>query len=127
MLTPTPPEQTISLAGQAAQSANHTVKSTKRAASDVMDTMATAAQEIRHDAIEPLLSRAAAQANTLAHRSADAYRQGSRQARETARRASANTLTYVRQEPVKAMLMAAAGGAVIMAVANFLSHPRTRE
>ena len=127
MLTPESPEQTISLANQAAQSANHTVKSTRRAASDVMATVATAAQEIRNDAIAPLLSRAAAQASTLAHRSAGAYRQGSQRVRETARRASANTLTYVRNEPVKAMLIAAAGGAAIMVLARLLNRPRTRE
>jgi ElaB/YqjD/DUF883 family membrane-anchored ribosome-binding protein len=127
VLNPESPEQTISLANQAAQSANHTVKSTRRAASDVMDTVATAAQEIRNDAIAPLLSRAAAQANTLSHQSADAYRQGKQRVRETASRASANTQTYVREQPVKAMLIAAAAGAAITVLVRLLSGSRTRE
>lgn len=127
MLTKKSPEPIISLASQAAQSADQVVRSTQRAASEAMDSVAQAAQEIRQDAVTPLLNRAAAQASALASRSADSLRERSRQARDTARRASETTVTYVRDEPVKAMLMAAATGAALLAVFNLLTRSRARE
>lgn len=127
MLTRKAPEPVISLAGQAAQSADQALRSTQRAASDAMDSVAQAAQEIRDDAITPLLNRAADKAGALAMRSAKAVRDGSRQARATARQASERTVTYVRDEPVKSMLIAAATGAALLALFNLLTRSRARE
>jgi ElaB/YqjD/DUF883 family membrane-anchored ribosome-binding protein len=47
-------------------------------------------------------------------------RDASHQVRERALRVSDNTVGYVRDEPVKSMLIAAAAGAVMMAVLGFL-------
>lgn len=124
MLTRKSPEPVISLASQAAESADQAIRSTQRAASATMDSVSQAAQEIREDAITPLLNRAAEKAGALATRSVDAVREGSRQARATASRVSASTATYVRDEPVKAMLIAAASGAALLAVVNLLTRSR---
>lgn len=56
----------------------------------------------------------------------NAVRDGSRQARATARRASDTSVTYVRAEPVKAVLMAVATGAALLAVFNLLTRSSAR-
>ena len=127
MLTRKSSEPVISLAGQAAQSVDQAIRSTQRAASEAMDSVAQAAQEIREDAVTPLLNRAADRAGALANRSVNAVREGSRQARARARQASASTVTYVRDEPVKSMLLAAATGAALLALFNLLTRARSRE
>lgn len=126
MLTRKSPEPVISLAGQAAQSAEAAINSGQRAASETIDSVAQAAQEIRQDAIAPLLDRAADRVNALASHGADAVRKGSRQARATARQASDTTVAYVKDEPVKAMLLAAATGAGLLALFNLFNRSRNR-
>lgn len=127
MITKNPSEPVISLSAQAAQSVDHAIRSTQRAANGAMDSVAQAAQEIREDAVTPLLNRAADRAGALANRSVYAVREGSRQARARARQASASTVAYVRDEPVKSMLLAAASGAALLAVINLLTRSRNRE
>ena len=51
-------------------------------------------------------------------------RDASAQLREKATQASDTTVEYVRQEPVKAMLIAAATGAVLMALVGLLARSR---
>jgi len=96
MLTTNSSDPLGSLAGQAAQSANAAMKSTQRAAGEAMDSVA------------------------------QAVRDGSRQARATAQRASDTGVTYVRAEPVKAVLMAVATGAALLAVFSLLTRSRDR-
>lgn len=127
MLTRKASEPVITLAGQAAESADQAIRSTQRTASDAIDSVSQAVHEIRDDALTPLLNRAADRAGALAKRSADAVRESSRQARARARQASVSTATYVRDEPVKALLMAAATGAALLAVFNLLTRSRDRE
>lgn len=70
--------------------------------------------------ISPLLARAGEQASAMAQRGVDAVRDRSLQVREQALRASDNTLNYIKDEPVKAVLIAAAAGAVLMALIGLL-------
>jgi ElaB/YqjD/DUF883 family membrane-anchored ribosome-binding protein len=64
------------------------------------------------------------QAAALAQRGADALRDGSEQLREKAAHAGDRTVGYIRDEPVKAMLMAAATGAALMALLTLLTRSR---
>lgn len=77
------------------------------------------AQDLRQQ-ISPLLARAGEQASALAQRGVDAVRDRSLQVREQALRASDNTLNYIKDEPVKAVLFAAAFGAALMALIGML-------
>jgi ElaB/YqjD/DUF883 family membrane-anchored ribosome-binding protein len=77
------------------------------------------AQDLRQQ-ISPLLARAGEQASVLAQRGVDAVRERSLQVRDQALRASDNTVNYIRDEPVKAVLIAAAAGAVLMALIGLL-------
>ncbi len=127
MLSKTSPESVNGAADKAARSAEHLAKSATRAASDALETVAAAAHEVSDDAIAPLLNRAADQLNALGQRGADAYREGSLRIRATANRASTTTRTYVRDEPVKAMLIAAASGAALMAILRLLGRSRPND
>jgi len=68
----------------------------------------------------PLLERAGEKASALAQRGVDAVRDRSLQVRDQALRASDNTLNYIKDEPVKAVLIAAAAGAALMVLLGLL-------
>lgn len=78
------------------------------------------------DQAEPLLNRASEQANELAQRVMEAVRESSQQLHDSTQRASDRTVKYVKNEPVKSLLIAAAAGAALMAIINLMSHPRGR-
>ncbi len=111
------------LADQAAESADHAIKATQRVANDSLNRLAGTVQDLRHQAA-PLLNRVSAQAGDLAQRGVDAVRDTSQQLRDRALRASDGTVNYVRDEPVKAMLIAAATGAALMALIGLMSRKR---
>ncbi len=55
----------------------------------------------------------AAHSENLARRGADMWREGSHRLREQARHAADSTLVHIRHEPLKAVLIAGAIGAVL--------------
>ncbi|MDP2681036.1 MAG: hypothetical protein Q8O85_20295 [Rhodoferax sp.] len=61
----------------------------------------------------------------LAHGAIDGVRETSHQLRVKAEHASDNTVRYIQHEPVKAMLIAAATGAALMALISLISHSRS--
>lgn len=123
MIANKPFEPSGNLADQAAQSADDVIRSTQRVANETLDNLAVRVQDIRHEA-SPFLNRASGQASALAQRGADAVRDTSQQLREKAHHASDSTVAYIRDEPVKAMLIAAATGAALMALINLVSRSR---
>jgi len=60
------------------------------------------------------------QASALVHQGMDAARGGSRHVRDSAHHATDRTVAYIHQEPVKAMLIAAATGAVLVMLAKVI-------
>lgn len=83
--------------------------------------------ESNHQAID----RAAAAADHVgdqalgaAHRGVSALRDSSHHMLDRAQRASESTVTYIRGEPVKAMFIAAAAGATLMALMNLMTRSR---
>jgi ElaB/YqjD/DUF883 family membrane-anchored ribosome-binding protein len=103
-------------ATRAAETAMH---STQRVADQALDALSGTARDLRQD-IAPLLERAGEQAGALAQRSADAMRERTQQLREQTLRASDNTLNYIRAEPVKSVLIAAAAGGALVALLGLL-------
>lgn len=67
-----------------------------------------------------VLAKAAEKAVALSQRGAHALRERSMQLRDQALRASDNTLNYIKDEPVKAVLIAAATGAALVALIGLL-------
>ena len=125
MTTTLPEESSNPLSDQAAQSADQAIKSTQRLANTALDSLSGTVQTLRNQAA-PLLNRAGEQASALAQRSVDAVRDSSQQLREQAQRVSDGTANYVKEEPVKALLIAAATGALLMGVISLLSRSSQR-
>lgn len=125
MIANKPFEQPASMADQAAQSADQAIRSTQRVANEMLDGAAGRVETLRSQA-EPLINRATEQASALAQRGIDAVRDSSQQLRDKALRASDSTVNYVKDEPVKAMLIAAATGAALMAMISLMTRSRDR-
>ena len=125
MITNKPFEQPNGLIVQAARSADNAIKSTQRVTNDALDSLAGTVQDMRNEAT-PLLNRATEQASALAQRGVNAVRDSSQQLRDRAVRASDSTVMYIKDEPLKAMLIAAATGAALMALVGLLSRSRHR-
>ena len=68
----------------------------------------------------------AQQAGDLTQRGADAVRAGGQQLREKAQNLSDTTVDYIKDEPVKSMLIAAATGAALMAMLSLVSRSGRR-
>jgi ElaB/YqjD/DUF883 family membrane-anchored ribosome-binding protein len=114
---------TARLADAASQGADDAIRSTQRVAGDVLDRLADDVQDV-HDRAAPRLVRMAEQAEGLVRRGADVVRDRSQQLREGAYRASDYTRSYIRDEPLKSVLIAAFAGAAVIAIANLLSRRR---
>jgi ElaB/YqjD/DUF883 family membrane-anchored ribosome-binding protein len=106
-------------ADAAAPPVEHALQSTQRVADRALDKLSSTAQDLREQ-VSPLLERAGEQASALAQRGVDAVRDRSLQVRDQALRASDGTLNYIKDEPVKAVLIAAAAGAALMALLGLL-------
>jgi ElaB/YqjD/DUF883 family membrane-anchored ribosome-binding protein len=79
------------------------------------------------DVAGPLMDSASEQASDMAQRVVEAVRESSQQLQDKAARASDSTVKYVRNEPVKSLLIAAATGAALMALANLMLRSRNRD
>jgi ElaB/YqjD/DUF883 family membrane-anchored ribosome-binding protein len=64
----------------------------------------------------------ARQAEDLTQRGVDAVRAGGEQLREKAQTLSDGTVDYIKDEPIKSMLIAAATGAALMAMLSLVSR-----
>jgi len=106
-----------------ADSAINAIQSTRRLVDDTLDGLAGSVQDLQKQTA-PMLSRVGEQASALASRGAAAVRDGSQQLREKAVHASDSTIGYIKDEPVKAMLIAAATGAALMAMLSLLTRSR---
>jgi len=74
-----------------------------------------------------MIKQAADQASALAQRGLDAVRDQTHELRGRARRASEGTVDYIQAEPVKAMLIAAAAGAALMALVGLIARANHRD
>lgn len=73
-----------------------------------------------------LLDQAGQQAGALAQRGARALRDTSLGLRDSAVRVGDTTALYIKDQPLKAMLIAAATGAALMALVGLLARSRDR-
>ena len=118
-----PFSQSNSLADQTADNADSAIKSTQRMANETLGALSDKVQDAR-DQAAPVLNRVSAKAEELARRSADAMRDTSQQLKERAWRAQDMTVGYIKDEPLKSILIAAATGAALMALFSLLSRNR---
>ena len=123
MSTMNPFEKSSAVADAVAQSADHAIRSTQRMTNDALDTLAGSVRDVRHE-VTPVLNRATEQVTGFAQHGLDVVRDGSRRIRAEAQHASEATVNYIRHEPVKAVLIAAATGAVLMALVSLIARSR---
>ena len=121
-MTPTI-DKTSKLIDQASHSADEAIRATQQAANHAVDSAGNALQDLRHQTA-PILERASEQVSAMAHRDLDSVRETSHQLRLKAEHASDSTVGYIRQEPVKAVLIAAATGAALMALVSLVARSR---
>jgi ElaB/YqjD/DUF883 family membrane-anchored ribosome-binding protein len=114
------------VADQAADSASSAVRSTQNVANQAFDRLSDKIENARDQAV-PLINRLSGQAETAARRGVEAVRETGAQVRERALKASDTTVAYIKDEPVKAMLIAAATGAALMALIGLLSRSRNAD
>ncbi len=118
-------DRTGQMVDHAAASADAAIRSTQRLANQALDGAASSVNSLRDEAA-PLLNRASEQLSAMAHRGADAVRHSAQSLRDSADAASNRTVGYIKDEPVKAVLIAAATGAALMALLSLVSHARHR-
>lgn len=122
IVTPTT-EKSGNLIDQASRSADQAIRATQQAANGAVDSAANSLQDLRHQAT-PIVERANEQISAMAHRGLDSVRESSHQLRLKLEHASDSTVGYIREEPVKAVLIAAATGAALMALVTLVARSR---
>jgi ElaB/YqjD/DUF883 family membrane-anchored ribosome-binding protein len=113
------------LIDQAVQTADQAIKSTQQVASEALETLTSALKDLHHQ-VTPLAEHAEAQVSAFTQRGLNSVRETSHQLRVKAEHASENTVAYIQHDPVKAVLIAAATGAALMALISLVSHTRNR-
>lgn len=93
-------------------SADRASERSRDVANQTFDQLANAVESARSSAV-PAIERLTSGAESMAHRSIEMARAKSQQMREQANLATEKTVGYVRQEPVKSLLIAAAAGALL--------------
>ena len=111
------------VADESADAADNAIRNTQRRADEAFESLSSKVEDLRNQA-GPMLNRMSSQAEAAARRGMEAMRDGSQQLRERAQRATDQTVAYVKDEPIKSMLIAAATGAVLMALVSLMGRSR---
>lgn len=112
IFNPASRELATDLAQKAVDKTDQAITATKNAVSDTANSVRDGLdhlQESSHSA----MTYAASQADELAHKGMEQARRASTAIRETAQETGDRTVAYIRDEPIKAVLFAAAAGALI--------------
>ena len=107
----------------AASAADNALKSTQRATDQAFDALSNKVDDLRSQA-GPMINRMSAKAEDAAKRGMEVMRDTTQQLREKAQIAGDSTVAYVKDEPVKSMLIAAATGALLMGLVSLLGRSR---
>jgi ElaB/YqjD/DUF883 family membrane-anchored ribosome-binding protein len=110
---------------KAADAASGAIRSTQGVANQALDRLADNVEGAR-DQLKPALDRFTKQAEALTRRSIDAVRDSSAQLRDKAAQLSDNTAGRIRDEPLRAVLIAAATGAALMALVVLIGRSGDR-
>jgi len=88
--------------------------------------MADKVGDFAHEQVAPAIVRAAERGGALLDRGAHAVHDAQRQLRDRALQAGDRTAGYIRHQPMKSVLYAAAAGALLMALASIAASSRRR-
>lgn len=120
------PSSYDTLAQKATDRADEAIGSARKAADGALDSLQDKASQLA--AVAPgTLSRVAAQIDELTSRGMERARAATDTAREQASRAGDRTVSYIKDEPVKSVLIAAAAGAAIAALIGLVARSKSVE
>ena len=111
------------IAPDAAARSRDSVRAAKSAAYDTLDNVSADFDEMKRDAA-PALRDMATQAQDLADRGIHSLREMSEWAKDYVAETAEMAKAYAKDEPIKAMLIAAAAGAALMATAGLMTRSR---
>ena len=117
------PDLATDLTDRAANKADQALQSSRRMGSDVAQAVQSGIDGLR-EGVPSAISRATTQAEDLTRRGIERARQASAAVRDKATRVGDQTVGYIKDEPVKAMLVAAAAGAVAALLIGWLGRSR---
>ncbi len=116
-------DQASQATDQLARKADDAIRSTQRATDSALDNMSDRVEDVRAQT-GPMISKVANHAEAAARRGMAAVRDSSQQLRERAVQASDQTVAYIKDEPVKSILIAAATGAALMGLISLMGRSR---
>lgn len=116
-------QQGRDLADTAATKVQSGIQSTQQAASKVVDKASDKVDQLKSDAA-PLLDKVSDQAQRLMQQGREVLNDTTQRVREKATQASDLAVGYTKDEPFKAMLIAAAIGAVLMGLVSMMARSR---
>ena len=113
------------LSDQIISSAEHAVESSRSLANETLDKAESKVRQLR-GSIDPMIDKLATQAQKLARQSLDMAAEASDRAQRSLHRYANVTTRYVANEPVKAVLIAAAVGAAVALLVASARHRDSR-
>ncbi len=113
-------KETIDQAAAATRGALH---STQRSADRAMGKVSEKVDEARSQ-LAPAMDKVSDTANAAIDKAKDAFSDATSQLREQAKKASDMAVGYTKDEPIKAMLIAAATGALLMGLITMMARSR---
>jgi len=114
-------ENASTLAHDAAQAAEHSMRSVQHATQQNLNRMADELDDARAQA-SSALKQLTREDHSLRRRSTNAVHEGSRQLREKSVHIKDASTTYIQNEPVKSMLIVAAAGAALVGLLALFSR-----
>ena len=97
------------------------VQSPQQAANKALDKASDKVEELKSD-VAPAVDKVSDKAQDAMQKGRDAINDASKMVRDKAARASDMTLAYFQEEPIKAVLIAAAAGAVLMKLVALMAR-----
>lgn len=116
-------QQGQDLANKAGDTAQDGIRSTQQAANKVVDKASDTVDELKSDAA-PMLDKVSDQAQKLMQQGREVFHDTSKMVKDKATQASDLAMGYTKDEPMKAMLIAAAIGAVVMGLISMMARSR---
>jgi|OpeIllAssembly_1097287.scaffolds.fasta_scaffold03157_6 ElaB/YqjD/DUF883 family membrane-anchored ribosome-binding protein len=116
-----PIEKIDQITQRVAGKADAVIASTQRVANDALDALHGKVETLREQ-VPDKLHRTAARVDELARLGIERASQAGSDMRQQVSRASDRTVGYIREEPLKSMLIAAAAGAALATVIGMLSR-----
>ena len=114
-------DRASSMIDTAAQSADDAIRGSQRLANQALDQLAGKVESAR-SAAGPAVQGLASDAAQMVQRGTNSLQQHSEQWREQALQARDSTRSYIQNDPLKAVLLAAAAGAALLWLGSLMTH-----